>query len=121
LTIGFGNTVPVTDAGKILTIMYTFFGIALGFFLLTAYEEDMRDEVEASPVIRSSDIDDSLPLQPFSTITSVTSVGTAITLQGLKSMLDKFKIPFFIFMWYLICGLKSVGLLLTASILHLSL
>jgi hypothetical protein len=102
LTIGFGNIVPVTNAGKILTIFYTFFGIALGFFLLTAYEEDVVQEECESPVIRSSELEDSLPLQAFSTITSVISVET--TVQGLKSLLDQLKFPFLILMWYLTCS-----------------
>ena len=33
-TIGFGDFVPITDAGKIFTIFFSFFGIAAAFYFL---------------------------------------------------------------------------------------
>lgn len=33
-TIGFGDFVPLTDAGKIFTIFFSFFGIAAAFYFL---------------------------------------------------------------------------------------
>ncbi|MDD5191502.1 MAG: potassium channel family protein [Candidatus Nanoarchaeia archaeon] len=34
-TIGFGDFVPKTDAGKIFTMFYAFFGISLAFYFIT--------------------------------------------------------------------------------------
>ena len=34
-TIGYGDLVPVTDAGKIFTIFFSFFGIASAFYFVS--------------------------------------------------------------------------------------
>ncbi len=40
-TIGYGDFAPVTDAGKLFTIFYAFFGVATGLYLLGAVGSSM--------------------------------------------------------------------------------
>ena len=36
-TIGYGDVVPLTDAGKIFTMFFSFFGIGMAFYFFTTF------------------------------------------------------------------------------------
>ena len=43
-TIGYGDVVPMTDAGKIFTMVFAFFGIALVFYLVSVIGRKLFSE-----------------------------------------------------------------------------
>ncbi len=43
-TVGYGDIVPITDAGKIFTILFSFFGIAMAFYFLGVLGRELFKE-----------------------------------------------------------------------------
>jgi potassium channel subfamily K len=55
LTIGYGNIVPVSSAGRVCMILYSIFGLCLsGFFIISMEDVILQDALESS-VLRSRD------------------------------------------------------------------
>ncbi len=58
-TIGYGDIVPVTNVGKIVTIFYSFLGIATAFYAISliihyVFEKRMKFVGIAHPIIRKN-------------------------------------------------------------------
>ena len=57
-TIGYGDFAPVTDAGKIITIIFPFLGIGIAFYLFSllgryAFSKHMRERLRDAGRLRS--------------------------------------------------------------------
>lgn len=86
LTIGYGNIVPKSVGGRILTIIYSIFGIIMVAFLLLSFEDHIEASVNSNEedgsvdgILHESSTDDgtalgAMPMQLFPTGNSLNTV-----------------------------------------------